>query len=490
MRSDNLLFRSMLMLILALAMGGCGDSGNSNAALAPKVLLSIAVTPSAHSLSTGQTQQFSATGTFSDGTSQDLTTAAAWSSTDAAVATINNAGLATAVAAGSTAITATSGDVKGSTTLTVTSAAGVAGATERNVMPVTVNGSLCSANSYPNKPCVAVTVCIPGTTTCTTINDILLDTGSFGLRLFKQPLGLELPAAPGASGELAECIQFADGTSEWGPIRMASVTLGNEPAINIPIHVFDTSFGTRSTACLDADPDPATAGFNGILGVGLFPQDCGSRCANAAANGMYFSCNGTSCIGTTVAVADQVKNPVAFLPQDNNGILVRFPAVSATGAPSVDGSLIFGIGTQPNNTPTAVKTFAVNQFGEITTVFNGVSNGSFIDSGSNGLFFPQPAQPPLPPCPSPFAAWYCPPEELPLSATVIAAAGVPTAEIPFRVGNFLNLTATGNRVFNNIGGPSHGNIFDWGFPFFLGRDVFIGIEGKGTNLGNGPFWAF
>ncbi|WP_243688256.1 Ig-like domain-containing protein [Geotalea toluenoxydans] len=66
MRSDNLLFRSMLMLILALAMGGCGDSGNSNAALAPKALLSIAVTPSAHSLSTGQTQQFSATGTFSD----------------------------------------------------------------------------------------------------------------------------------------------------------------------------------------------------------------------------------------------------------------------------------------------------------------------------------------------------------------------------------------------------------------------------------------
>nr|WP_243688255.1 DUF3443 family protein [Geotalea toluenoxydans] len=187
---------------------------------------------------------------------------------------------------------------------------------------------------------------------------------------------------------------------------------------------------------------------------------------------------------------DQVKNPVAFLPQDNNGILVRFPAVSATGAPSVDGSLIFGLGTQPNNTPTAVKTFAVNQFGEITTVFNGVSNGSFIDSGSNGLFFPQPAQPSLPPCPSPFAAWYCPPEELPLSATVIAAAGVPTAEVPFRVGNFLNLTATGNRVFNNIGGPSHGNIFDWGFPFFLGRDVFIGIEGKGTNLGEGPFWAF
>lgn len=489
MRYDNLVFLSLLFA-LTLACGSCGGNGKSDAAQAPKVLLSIAVTPSAPSLSTGKTQQFTATGTFSDGTSQNLTTAATWSSSDTAVATINNAGLATAAAAGSTAITAASGNIKGSTILTVASAPGAAGPIERNVMPVTVNGSLCSANSYPNKPCVAVTVCIPGTTTCKTIDDILLDTGSFGLRLFKQPLGLDLPAAPGAPGELAECIQFADGSSEWGPIRMGSVTLGAEPAIDIPIHVFDTTFGTRPGPCLNADSDPATAGFNGILGVGLFPHDCGSRCANGAANGMYYSCSGASCIGTAVAVADQVKNPAAFLPEDNNGIIVRFPAVPANGAPSADGSLIFGIGTQPNNLPSAVKTFAVNQFGEITTVFNGVSSGSFIDSGSNGLFFPQPAQPPLPPCPSPFAVWYCPPEELSLTATVIAAAGIPTAEVPFRIGNFTNLTATGNRVFDKIGGPSHGNIFDWGFPFFLGKNVFIGIEGKGSSLGNGPFWAY
>jgi hypothetical protein len=474
---------------------GCGGSGKSEAALAPKTLISVSISPKAPTVSAGKTQQFAAIGSYSDGTTQDITTAATWSSSVPAVATIDKNGLATAVAAGTAAIMATSAGIQGSTTITVSASDGTTadGTPSRNAMAVTVNGALCSANSYPNKPCVSVTVCMPGTTTCTTITDILLDTGSFGLRLFKQPLGLDLPPAPGAAGGLAECIQFADGSSEWGPIRMARVILGNEPPIEIPVHVFDTTFGPPPAACLDADTDPAKAGFNGILGVGLFPQDCGSRCANSAANGMYFSCSGTACTGTAVAVADQVKNPVAFLPQDNNGILVRFPALPATGAPSVDGTIFFGIGTQPNNTPSGVKAFPVNQFGEISTVFNGVSNGSFIDSGSNGIFFSQPSQPSppvLPVCNTPFAAWYCPAAEIALTATAVAAFGSPIAEVPFRIGNFSALTAGGNRVFDNIGGPAHGNVFDWGFPFFLGRNVFIGIEGKDTNLGKGPFWAF
>src|SRR5689334_2706925 len=43
--------------------------------------------------------------------------------------------------------------------------------TGANVLALSVNGSQCSANSYPNKPCVSVTVCTPGTSTCQTIND-------------------------------------------------------------------------------------------------------------------------------------------------------------------------------------------------------------------------------------------------------------------------------------------------------------------------------
>src|SRR4051794_15179060 len=63
--------------------------------------------------------------------------------------------------------------------------------TGANVLPLTVNGSLCSTRSYINKPCVSVTVCTPGTSTCQTIHDILLDTGSYGLRVFKSVLTVE-----------------------------------------------------------------------------------------------------------------------------------------------------------------------------------------------------------------------------------------------------------------------------------------------------------
>ncbi len=86
-------------------------------------LLSIAVTPSNPSFGAGATQQFYATGTFSDGTTYDLTRSVVWSSTSPTVATISNIagtqGLATASAAGTTTIKAVSGKISGSTLLTV-----------------------------------------------------------------------------------------------------------------------------------------------------------------------------------------------------------------------------------------------------------------------------------------------------------------------------------------------------------------------------------
>src|SRR5215470_2269064 len=83
-------------------------------------LVSIAVTPSTPSIAVNGTQQFTATGTYSDSSQQDITGSVTWSSSDGNVATMTNAGLATGVAAGSVTIHAVSGNVNGSTTLTVT----------------------------------------------------------------------------------------------------------------------------------------------------------------------------------------------------------------------------------------------------------------------------------------------------------------------------------------------------------------------------------
>ena len=486
MKSGKTLLFLSLALVVSCGGGGGGNTGNTT----PPTLVSITLTPLNPSVITGASRQFTATGTYSDNSVQNLTASVTWSSTTAAVATISNdtgtQGLVSAVAAGTTTITATSGLVTGSTIMTVTVPV------FNNVLPLSVNGSLCSASSsYPNKPCVSVTVCAPGTSTCQTISDILLDTGSYGLRIFKQALTV-LP--PPAAGTLAECVQFGDGSSVWGAVQMASVILANEPAVQVPIQVIDASFGatTLPAACSNAYQNPAAAGFAGILGVGLFTYDCGQACANSPNNGKYFTCNGTNCSGTTVPLAAQIKNPVALLPQDNNGVIVQLPGVPAGGAPSVSGSLILVIGTQANNTPSSLVTaYSANQSAQFSTRLDGQNYASFLDTGSNGLFFTPPV--PISTCSGSTGSisWFCPALPLDFTAENTAASGAPTGVVTFRIDNLTNLTSnTANHVFAEIGGTYPVN-FDWGLPFFFGKSVYVGFDGKtSATLGTGPYWAY
>ena len=104
-----------------------GVSGSTSLTVTPAALVSIALTPSAPSIALGTTQQFVAIGTFTDGTTQDLTASSHWTSSAASVATVSNttgtAGLVTSLGTGTTSITATSNSVSGTATLTVTPAA-------------------------------------------------------------------------------------------------------------------------------------------------------------------------------------------------------------------------------------------------------------------------------------------------------------------------------------------------------------------------------
>ncbi len=371
---------------------------------------------------------------------------------------------------------------------------GSTGATS-NVLTITVNDP-----SYPNKPTVSVTVCTPGTSNCQTINNILLDTGSYGLRIFKQtPLNVSLLQVTVGSGPLAECVTYADGSGDWGPVQTADVVLGGETASNVPIQVIDASYFANAipVACqspnvISLDQSPSSAGFNGILGVGLFASDCGRGCTSTANNGIYFTCSGSSCVGTTVPLASQVQNPVAILKQDNNGVIVQLPSVPLGGVQSVTGQLILGIGTQSNNTPSGMTTYPADSSGEFTTVFNGaILSNSFIDSGSNGLFFNAPASL-LPLCSSPDQAWYCPHSTQSLNATNTGATGSPSGRVTFQIDNATNLFNNAlDSVFAELGGSAPvGLEFDWGLPFFFGRAVFVGIEGTSSTLGSGPYWAY
>ncbi len=94
----------------------------------PAVLVSLAVTPVSPSLALGTSQEFVATGTYSDMTTQDLTTSVTWSSSDPAVASVSNAasteGVATSLAVGTTTVTAIdpASGIDDGTLLTVTPA--------------------------------------------------------------------------------------------------------------------------------------------------------------------------------------------------------------------------------------------------------------------------------------------------------------------------------------------------------------------------------
>ena len=123
-------------LATALAIGGpvtitatdpgTGNAGTAKLTVTAATLVSIGVTPANPTIARGTTQQFIATGIFTDATTQNLTSSVTWTSSVPAIATISNAsgfnGLASAAAPGGTTITATSGLISGNTTLTVTAA--------------------------------------------------------------------------------------------------------------------------------------------------------------------------------------------------------------------------------------------------------------------------------------------------------------------------------------------------------------------------------
>jgi phospholipase C len=105
----------------AASLGGCGANGTGGSA--EPTLISIVVTPPNSSVAQGMTQQFKATGTYSDNSTQDLTATATWTSSARSVVTISATGIGDGVGFGKTMITAASGSIKGSTQFAITASA-------------------------------------------------------------------------------------------------------------------------------------------------------------------------------------------------------------------------------------------------------------------------------------------------------------------------------------------------------------------------------
>lgn len=384
---------------------------------------------------------------------------------------------------------------------TPTPTSSTSGSTLNNVIKVSVDGGPADSGSNVNRLYTDVTICSPGSSTqCQTIDHVLVDTGSAGLRLLSSVLAPDLNLARitgSANLALLNCVQFVDNTFAWGPVVTADIVLGGKVAASVPIQIIaDPAFDRPAPACAvgsAAITTPAVLGANGIIGLGLFKEDCGAACVGTAHNGSYYTCTDASCTATKGAIASiakQLKNPVSMFAADNNGVLIDLPASGLGGTSRLSGSLIFGIDTQANNQLTPRRVLTTDSSGNFTTLLEGRSlNTSFIDSGSNGYFFDSAT---ISRCSGgDGAGFYCPDARVNLSATLVGANAM-SSVVSFSIDNAQTLFADASKaVLPSLSGPmDDASTFDWGLPFFYGRRVFIGIEGQASSLGTGPFYAF
>ena len=407
--------RSFFVLALVGSLGflaGCGSSGTpagipitislspTSATVNANGVVNVVATVANDSTNAGVSWTLSGVGTLSNQTTTSVTYTAPATVTTTSVATV----VATSKASSS---------VTASLPITVSPAGTIA-----NVVPISVNGGpLTTANPpsiYANGAFVSVQICAPSGA-CQTIPDVLVDTGSVGLRLLGSQVTVPLvPLMDNSGNTLYNCVQFLDNSFLWGAVAPATIVLGGETTIPTSVQVIANPSFTIPSGCTGMNENTQSSlGANGILGVGPEPFDCGLACDPSVGGTpptVYYLCSsGGSCNTTFVSCGtlcqdsnanQQVTNPVFNFPTDNNGVIVELPAVNDVAAtipgcavPPVQpcGQLVFGIGTQSNNALPSTATVLNLTSDSFTTNFAGQSlTTSFIDSGSNGLFFPDP----------------------------------------------------------------------------------------------------
>jgi len=386
-----------------------------------------------------------------------------------------------------------------------------------NVIALNVNGGPVPGQVIPNRAFTSILLCNPGTTTCQTVEGILVDTGSYGLRILQSAIPLlTLPAVTDPLGNTVEnCASWPDGSFLWGPASRADLYIGGEyvssllGAIPPVIQVISSTVTVVPDGCSNgaaaSDNTPELLGANGILGIGPEPTDCTLSGVNycdgsiqSPPPNIYYACPSIGC-GTgdspvLINASLQVSNPVAAFvtsSADYNGVIIQVPPVADPQSSTI-GTISFGIGTESNNSLGNATVLTLNNSDNFATEFNAqILTNSFIDSGSSGLFFPDA----LPSCVV-NSQFYCPTSPVILSATNVGQTqGQSTVNFTVEDADSLLFAFSQDSVFPTLAGPSqsHGScilpgstscVFDWGLPFFYGRTVYIAIDG--TTVFNAP----
>ncbi|VWD52656.1 PF11925 family protein [Burkholderia lata] len=343
-----------------------------------------------------------------------------------------------------------------------------------------------------NIPTISLKVCAPGTSNCQVVNNVLVDTASYGLRLVGSAvsgvLG-SLPQVTSGGAPVAECGKFVSSYT-WGSVRTVDLSIGSEQASSLPVQIIG-DLGTTNvpSSCTNggASANSASAlGANGILGIGPAPVDCGTTCATSTStNNNYYACpNGdnASCAVALVPVAQQVANPVHRFA-DSSGVSVTMSSISNNGQPSATGTLTFGL---PDLTGKTVMTSTTT--GDVSATFQGRNVTAFFDTGSNAYFFNDTTGT-LPAC-SKNTQFYCPSSTITSTATLTGQNGVSgTVSMPAVNADSL-FSNSSTFAFNDIAGPfGSSSWLDIGMPHFYNKTIYFGMD-KTASGGAAPFVAF
>ena len=359
-----------------------------------------------------------------------------------------------------------------------------------------------------NHAYVTVKVCAPGSQTqCASIDHVLLDTGSSGLRLVRSVLaagGVTLSAETDAQGRaIEECVSFGGGQT-WGPVALADVTLAGETAAKLPVQVMDdTGAGAPPPADLRGQWHADQRRFRLLAPTGCSVSVSSRRIAetvrvnanHAAAallrlhrrRGMHrrehrarrsgHEPGGDVCRRQQRhhrAVCRTCKTPMAML--------------------SVQGELIFGIATQTDNAlpATGLTVLGADAHGDFTATYNGGTTvlPALIDSGTDAYSFDDPSHRRVPPT-GVFVGYYCPTVAPQSVFAVNTGVGMNNASntVDFAIADPTTFVANA-AAFIDLGGGGGSTRFTWGMPFFYGRKVYIGIDQRVAGAYTGPYYAY
>lgn len=385
--------------------------------------------------------------------------------------------------------------------------------TGENVIPVQIGVKNSKTNSI-NTPVTSVTIC-NNNNKCQTINNILIDTGSVGLRIESSVIDSDLrdsllqsPVVTNDGESITQCMLFGGGYAYGSVVNAASVKIGSLYTQQIPIQLVDNNTLNVPTSCKEKGMpiNLPSVGINGTLGIGPIstPLPNYAQIVYAvAADGIPVEV--ISPVGEGIPTLE--VNTFAYLNKHSNGVIFKLPNLSTPSESPISGYLILGIDTANNN---QVSTNTIKLLGNPNTGWGGfISTASsnpneaysnveaMFDSGAALLNFMNVGIQTCDPMTG-LIDLYCP-SSSPFALQVMLGNynSTQNANLP------LNLTLVnylGDAIFSSVIIPSLGlfmtaNFDVYGIPAFLGKTIYVEFESTTSNqslptpLGQAPAWG-